>query len=112
LNTGGIRFDLLRGNFTLNDEKTVSPFKNAFFVLNNVQYGDAKILLDWLNTGRWGYILGGEDDIYNEALLNSWEKYHQQEQQHTFTIPAPEPGYVTYDGSSSSSAKLINRLRI
>jgi len=94
---------LLRGNFTLNDEKAVSPFKNAFFVLKDVLYGDAKILLDWLNTGRWGYLFEDEESIYDDALRYSWEKYHQQrEQQHPLTITAIKPGYVTYDGTPPS----------
>lgn len=104
LNTGGIRFDLLRGNMTLNDEKTVSPFKNAFLVLRDILYGDAKIVLDWLNTGRFGYIVqdeeeeGGYDDTYDIALQYSWERY--QSEKHNLSDILATPGYVTYDGMS------------
>jgi hypothetical protein len=105
LNTGGIRFDLLKGNFTLNDEKTVSPFKNAFFVLNNIEYGDAKIVLDWLNTGRFGYIIQDNEgcscgQAWESAIQQAWEKsVTKTSNQRPFALHSGVPGYVTYDGS-------------
>ena len=109
LNTGGIRFDLLEGNFTLNDEKTVSPFKNAFFVLKDVIYGDAKIVLPWLNTGRFGYIVQDErscpcGDAWHPTVQHSFDVAQQHIpntlDQHTFSLDdAATPGYVTYDGT-------------
>lgn len=100
LNSGGIRFDLLKGNFTLNDEKTVSPFKNAFVVLKDVAYRDAKIVLDWLNTGRFGYIVQDEGGC---PCGNAWRPTVQQAfergNQHIFSLDVATPGYVTYDGT-------------
>ena len=87
---------------TLDDEKTVSPFRNAFLVLKDILYGDAKIVLDWLNTGRFGYIVqdeeeeGGYDDTYERVMQNSWERY--QKEQHTSGDIVATPGYVTHDG--------------
>src|ERR1700732_2190830 len=107
LNTGGIRFDLLRGNFTLNDEKTVSPFHNAFMVLKDIVYGDAKIVLDWLNTGKFGYVIQEEGwpcgDAWGHNVQQSWERTGQ----HTFSLDPPSPGYVTYDGNSQLISKLM-----
>lgn len=107
LNTGGIRFDLLRGNFTLNDEKMVSPFHNAFMVLKDVVYGDAKIVLDWLNTGKFGYVIQEEScpcgDAWDQNVHQSWERTGQ----HTFSLDPPSPGYVTYDGNLLLISKLI-----
>jgi hypothetical protein len=98
LNTGGIRFDLLKGNFTLNDAKTVSPFPNAFMVLKDIAYGDAKIVLDWLNTGRFGYIMQVEEcscgHAWDERVRHSWRR----SKQHVFSLEQRTPGYVTYDG--------------
>src|SRR5438552_16432541 len=99
MNTGGIRFDLFRGNFTLNDEKTVSPFRNAFMVLKDIVYGDAKIVLDWLNTGKFGYVIQDEacpcGEAWNHNVRQSWERGNP----HTFSLDPPPLGYVTHDGS-------------
>lgn len=107
LNTGSIRFDLLRGNFTLNDQKMVSPFTNAFMVLQDVIYSDAKIVLDWLNTGQFGYIV--QDDgcscgyQWEDMIQDTWETYHTQQ---PFQLDAGSPGYVTRDGYPSDNIKL------
>jgi hypothetical protein len=103
LNTGSIRFDLLRGNFTLNDQKMVSPFTNAFMVLRDVVYGDAKIVVDWLNTGCFGYIIQGDEgcscgQVLERSLREAWEV--DLNAQHTFELHAATPGYVTHDGIS------------
>ena len=106
LNSGGIRFDLLKGNFTLNDEKTVSPFKNAFFVLKDVIYGDAKIVLDWLNTGRFGYVVQEDGcscgDAWPSTVQQAFKRGNQLSfnglDQHPFSFDVASPGYVTYDG--------------
>ena len=101
LNTGSVRFDLLEGNFTLNDEKTVSPFPNAFVVMRDVIYEDAQILLDWLNTGKYGYILPMETPAERHALQvvnqQSWER--KRSSQHLLLKHTATPGYVTYDGT-------------
>jgi hypothetical protein len=105
LNTGGIRFDLLKGNFTLNDEKTVSPFRNAFVVLPKIHYGDAKIVLDWLNTGRFGYIIQDDEgcscgQAWEATVRQAWERSTREpSNQHPFALDAGVPGYVTYDGN-------------
>jgi len=104
LNTGGIRFDLFRGNFTLNDEKTVSPFTNAFVCLRDIPYKDARIVLYWLNTGRFGYVV--QDDCCHidhrrKQMGISWGLRDQV----SFTLQAPQ-GYVTYDGRSGSCSPL------
>jgi hypothetical protein len=103
LNTGSIRFDLLSGNFTLNDQKMVSPFTNAFMVLRDVVYGDAKIVLDWLNTGRFGYIIQEDEgcscgQAWERSLRKAWEA--DMNTQHTFELHPATPGYVTHDGIS------------
>jgi hypothetical protein len=98
VNTGGIRFDLLKGNFTLNDQKTVSPFQNAFMVLKDIVYGDAKIVLDWLNTGRFGYVVQG-DGCSCEETSHRRPLSREHYDQHAFSVEATTPGYVTFDGT-------------
>ncbi|KKZ61937.1 hypothetical protein EMCG_00499 [[Emmonsia] crescens] len=50
-NTGSIRFDLVKGPFTLDDSFIVSPFKNIFHFIPNVPYSQAKQVLGILNAG-------------------------------------------------------------
>jgi hypothetical protein len=107
LNTGGIRFDLLGGNFTLNDEKTVSPFRNAFMVLKDVVYKDAKIVLGWLNTGRFGYVVQDEGCHHGETWSINVERSWKRANQHAFSLDVSSPGYVTYDGTSLIELQLM-----
>ncbi|KAF3481246.1 uncharacterized protein GIQ15_04005 [Arthroderma uncinatum] len=53
LNTGGVRFDLVKGPFTKDDEYIVYPFKNQFQFLPDVPYSVAKDLLDAMNKGPY-----------------------------------------------------------
>lgn len=48
-NTGGIRFDLLKGPFTYNDAFIVSPFTDGFQYIPNVPYSYASQVLAGLN---------------------------------------------------------------
>ncbi|PVH75498.1 hypothetical protein DL98DRAFT_562372 [Cadophora sp. DSE1049] len=49
INTGGVRFDLVKGPFTIDDSIIVAPFSNAFKYLPSVPYAMAKAVLDSLN---------------------------------------------------------------
>lgn len=49
INTGSIRFDLVKGLFTYDDSFIVSPFKDAFQYLQNVPYTTASRVLAILN---------------------------------------------------------------
>ncbi|KAK6342152.1 hypothetical protein TWF730_001631 [Orbilia blumenaviensis] len=51
VNTGGFRFDLIKGRFTYDDSFIVAPFTNAFQYIPNVPYAAASKLLDLLNNG-------------------------------------------------------------
>ena len=44
-NTGGIRFDLVKGPFTYDDNFIVSPFRDVFFYIPDVPYAQASTLL-------------------------------------------------------------------
>ena len=48
-NTGGIRYDLVKGPFTYDDSFIVSPFTNKFKYIPNVPYTIAKRVLNSLN---------------------------------------------------------------
>lgn len=49
INTGSIRFDLVKGPFTYDDSFIVSPFKDAFQYLQAVPYTTASRVLDVMN---------------------------------------------------------------
>ncbi|KAG4440478.1 hypothetical protein IFR05_004013 [Cadophora sp. M221] len=49
VNTGGVRFDLVKGPFTIDDSIIVAPFPNAFKYLPSVPYAMARTVLDSLN---------------------------------------------------------------
>lgn len=49
INTGSIRFDLVKGPFTYDDSFIVSPFTDAFQYIPNVPYSMAKNVINSLN---------------------------------------------------------------
>ena len=51
LNTGAIRFDIFKGQFTKDSTYIVSPFTSAFHYIPDVPYKKAKNLLRLLNSG-------------------------------------------------------------
>lgn len=51
LNTGSVRFDLVKGPFTHDDSYIVSPFPNAFQFIPDVPYSQASQVLQILNNG-------------------------------------------------------------
>ncbi|KAK4988299.1 hypothetical protein LTR50_004032 [Elasticomyces elasticus] len=53
INTGSIRFDLVKGPFTYDDSFIVSPFADSFQYLPNVPYSIASKVLAALNAGPY-----------------------------------------------------------
>nr|POF22076.1 secreted protein [Quercus suber] len=53
LNTGSVRFDLVKGPFTYDDSFIVSPFTDAFQYIANVPYSAAVQVLPTLNAGAY-----------------------------------------------------------
>ncbi|PGG98761.1 hypothetical protein GX51_06620 [Blastomyces parvus] len=70
-NTGSIRFDLLKGPFTLDDAYITSPFKNPFHFIPDVPYEQAKQVLDILNAGPYQRkrSANAEVDTYSSSML-------------------------------------------
>lgn len=52
VNSGAIRFDIFQGDFTINDEFIVMPFKNRFMYIPNVPRSAAAQFIDALNDGQ------------------------------------------------------------
>lgn len=62
-NSGVLRFDVLAGTFTQNDQLTASPFTDGFQYITAVPLGIAKAVLPKLN--RQG--LGNKRDVFSRA---------------------------------------------
>lgn len=65
VNTGSIRFDLVKGPFTYDDSFIVSPFDDAFVYIPKVPYAMAKNVLDGLNNA----VLPDKRSIWGEMPL-------------------------------------------
>ncbi|KLJ05985.1 hypothetical protein EMPG_10598 [Blastomyces silverae] len=74
-NTGSIRFDLIKGPFTLDDAYITSPFKNPFQFIPDVPYAQAKQVLDILNAGPFQKKRSDnpEVDTYSSSMLAGHE---------------------------------------
>jgi hypothetical protein len=68
-------------------------------VLKDVAYGDAKIVVDWLNTGRYGYV-PLEIHPRSSNLKGFQNLSDPQRSQYFMSLEdLPDtPGYVTHDG--------------
>lgn len=110
INTGGIRYDLYKGEFTKNALFTVSPFKNKWRVIPNVPTELAIRLKDILNDG---------DFIWNHVSLKNPEQYAlakklqsqdaQSSPQGNHNKRHMSYGYKTYDDLGSDGDDTIHR---
>ncbi|KAL8684919.1 MAG: hypothetical protein Q9218_008071, partial [Villophora microphyllina] len=66
INTGSIRFDLVKGPFTFDDSFIVSPFDDAFQFIPNVPYTLASQVLGILNAG--GFQKRSSEDLESRDL--------------------------------------------
>lgn len=61
LNTGGIRFDIFKGPFTVDSTYTISPFTSVFKYVPDVPYNIAKNVIGLLNSGGNIFTAAGQD---------------------------------------------------
>ncbi|KAL8727713.1 MAG: hypothetical protein Q9181_005605, partial [Wetmoreana brouardii] len=111
INTGGIRFDIFKGPFTIDTTYTVSPFTNGFRYLKDVPSAKAKKLSTILNQEVPQLIdipsdLVARMPVSKKTQMSTFDR----EQQDTF-LPHPDqvrlasldehenltPGYITHD---------------
>ncbi|GMG35409.1 unnamed protein product [Ambrosiozyma monospora] len=94
INTGSVRYDLYKGDFTKNTLFTVSPFKNKWRVVPNVPSEIASQIQPILNNA--GYIIKNEDQETNmPELLSPYQRAlnHKLEsiEQHGFESSSQKP---------------------
>ncbi|KAK3677019.1 hypothetical protein LTR78_003224 [Recurvomyces mirabilis] len=70
LNTGSVRFDLIKGPFTYDDSFIVSPFTDSFEFIPNVPFALASTVLGALNAGAYEKrdLSSRDFDFYNPSL--------------------------------------------
>ncbi|KAL2122170.1 hypothetical protein VTJ04DRAFT_2625 [Mycothermus thermophilus] len=73
INTGAIRFDIIKGPFTIDTTYIVSPFTSSFTHIPDVPYSIAKKVLDLLNSG--GKILEHEQGVPENRWMASPEQF-------------------------------------
>ncbi|PMD65487.1 uncharacterized protein K444DRAFT_703282 [Hyaloscypha bicolor E] len=109
VNTGSIRFDLVKGPFTFDDSFIVSPFTDAFQYIN-VPYALAKNVLNSLNGAPlndkrnsagsdWGYVMPQVKDSCMDPIIGfiTEEKGELKARGHTRRQTVVIPGYTTKD---------------
>ena len=79
LNTGGIRFDIFKGPFTIDSTFIVSPFTSAFRYLPDIPYGKAKQLIKILNSAGqiFSQVTNRKLDILE--LGPTWQRAHERD---------------------------------
>lgn len=87
INTGGVRFDILKGPFTIDSTFTVSPFTSNFRYIKDVPYEKALKILSILNNGG--------------TILKTTESYPPPSKDFTWLSP-PEQRHYTSDIIASS----------
>lgn len=87
-NTGGLRFDLLKGPYTRNTGFVVSPFPNNWVYLPNIDIHTAHDILPYLN--RKAHILGS-GHMVPEEIPQECDMFHAADTKGLL------PGYVTLD---------------
>lgn len=115
LNTGSVRFDLVKGPFTYDDSFIVSPFKNAFQFLPDVPYEQASKVLPILNAGPYqkkkrdmttadfGFspVLADQDTCIDPPLTHSYDGMKRRSKQGGRLIrrqsTKPSAGHITTD---------------
>jgi hypothetical protein len=112
VNTGSIRFDLVKGPFTYDDSFIVSPFTDAFQYIN-VPYALAKNVLNSLNGATlndkrnsanpdWGYMPQVKDSCMDPTIgLVTGETGELRARGHTRRQTVVTPGYTTTDDFGS-----------
>jgi len=110
-NSGGLRFDVLKGSFTKNDQLTASPFIDLFLYVPNVTFSTANQVLPALNgAGAAGRKKRAEMEMewwgrgYVEGRYQAWLKEMERRarlggrKEEDLTL-----GYVTSDVSGFHS---------
>lgn len=95
-NSGGVRYDIYQGPFTLSNMYQLSPFEDAFYRIDNVPLSTARNLLPVLNR---------EGEMKKRSIILSQE-FHQS----FYTIDSSvqlTPGYVTKDDYGTDGKKRI-----
>lgn len=103
LNSGSIRYDILKGPFTRNDQWIILPFDNSFRFVSGVDRTVASKLLYHLNlVGEHTVAAQAHDDeavvsrAFAEQQAESWRRWTREHGDYE-AFSGLTTGYVTYD---------------
>lgn len=104
INTGGVRYDIFKGPFLLDNMYQLSPFEDAFYSIENVPYNIVRQLLPKLNhEGEqvfrkrreiWPYMAEKPAFVKRGHLVQLRDQSNIQDNDDK---PSLVPGYVTMD---------------
>lgn len=108
INTGGVRFDLVKGPFTVDDSIIVAPFSNAFKYLPSVPHAMAKTVLDSLNAQpgparrdstdlTWGAMPQLRNSCQDPTLVSISGVIGKRDSGISLRQRIVTPGYTTFD---------------
>ena len=110
-NSGELRFDVLKGAFTKNDQFTAAPFTDSFLFIPNVPFSIANAVLPALNNQgaeeKRALFEGREDELYARGDVNKRYREWLREMANRDIEKAKRAaqnltlGYVTQDVSRS-----------
>ncbi|KAL8713093.1 MAG: hypothetical protein Q9225_006831 [Loekoesia sp. 1 TL-2023] len=117
INTGGIRFDIFKGPFTVDTTYTVSPFTSGFRYIRDVPYETAKKLIKILNQEvpqifELPYDFAARMPVSDDSLwstsFDTHPTFHHPHNQIPFSPDSGDdnkdnltPGYTTTDAAGS-----------
>jgi len=107
INSGTLRFDVLKGSFTKNDQLTASEYKDSFFYIPNITFSIANQVLSPLNhplTKRKRDET--EDELWSRGVVDARYRAWLEEMDNRVGVGRREAmrgnltfGYVTKDAS-------------
>lgn len=111
INTGGIRYDLYKGEFTKNALFTVSPFQNKWRVIPSVPTELAIRLKDILNNGDyiWNQVRLRNPEQYALERLSQTQNLHASLQDDSHHKRHMSYGHTTYDDLGSDGDDTIHK---
>ncbi|KAK4049583.1 hypothetical protein OIV83_004081 [Microbotryomycetes sp. JL201] len=124
LNTGSIRFDIFKGEFTRNDQWIILPFTNRFLFVSGVKYSVVKRLLPYLNLVGEHHLARSTADnmtvasiqaaesariehVYRESLTRSANAFYRSRPDQA--AQNKSLGYVTYDACDDLGDDTLHR---
>ncbi|KAM0786669.1 hypothetical protein ACM66B_002117 [Microbotryomycetes sp. NB124-2] len=104
LNTGSVRFDIFKGDFTRNDQWIILPFTNHFLFVPAVKYSVVKKLLPYLNLVGEHHITSSSLAFNNTITIDSLQITESARIEHIYRQSLTQSANLFYASSIAHSA--------